>query len=68
MMDAFAVSFCTSNTGLFSSKDTCYVLAFSVIMLATNLHNPAIKNKVRALRSCGRCVTCCSNRWTLSSP
>lgn len=45
MMEAFAVGFCTANPGLFSSKDTCYVLAFSIIMLATNLHNPAIKIK-----------------------
>ena len=45
MMDAFAQRFCDCNTKIFSSKDTCYVLAFSVIMLATNLHNPAIKQK-----------------------
>ena len=49
--DGAQVGFCQANPGLFSSKDTCYVLAFSVIMLATNLHNPAIKNKVR-LRRC----------------
>jgi len=25
--------------------DTCYVLAFSIIMLNTSLHNPSVKNK-----------------------
>lgn len=26
--------------------DTCYVLAYAIIMLNTSLHNPSVKNKV----------------------
>eukprot|EP00051_Salpingoeca_urceolata_P015558 m.202167 g.202167 ORF g.202167 m.202167 type:complete len:390 (-) comp18435_c2_seq1:117-1286(-) len=45
MMEAFAKRFCTCNPDTFSCTDTCYVLAFSVIMLNTSLHNPACKTK-----------------------
>lgn len=37
--------FCFSN-GLFSSADTAYVLAYSVIMLTTDLHSPQVKSKM----------------------
>ena len=32
--------------GIFASADTAYVLAFSVIMLTTDLHSPQVKNKM----------------------
>jgi Sec7-like guanine-nucleotide exchange factor len=35
----------TSN-GLFASADTAYVLAYSVIMLTTDLHSPQVKSKM----------------------
>ena len=47
MMEQFAVRYCECNSNIFSSKDACYVLAFSIIMLNTSLHNPSVKNKVR---------------------
>lgn len=38
--------YCENNAGKFSHEDTCYVLAFSTIMLNTSLHNPSVKDKV----------------------
>jgi hypothetical protein len=49
MMETFAKRFCECNPGLFNSTDTCYILAFAIIMLNTNLHNPAVKSKVCAM-------------------
>jgi ankyrin repeat protein len=56
LMDKFAVKYYAQNarkvwrnsedeelTALFADKDSIYVLAFSVIMLNTDAHNPAIK-------------------------
>ena len=31
--------------------DTCYVLAYAIIMLNTSLHNPSVKNKVMCIYS-----------------
>ena len=45
LMVAFAKRYMECNAGTFSHEDTCYVLAFSTIMLNTGLHNPAVKNK-----------------------
>lgn len=45
MMETFAKRYCDQNSNVFSHPDTCYVLAFSIIMLNTSLHNPACKTK-----------------------
>lgn len=45
MMEKFAARYCSLNPGVFSNNDTCYVLCFSIIMLNTMLHNPAVKDK-----------------------
>ncbi|RDD42053.1 Cytohesin-1 [Trichoplax sp. H2] len=45
MMECFAQHYCTSNPGVFTNSDTCYVVSFSVIMLNTTLHNPSVKEK-----------------------
>lgn len=45
MMECFAERYCELNPGVFSNKDTCYVLSFSIIMLNTSLHNPSVKDK-----------------------
>ncbi|KAF6020802.1 hypothetical protein EB796_020878 [Bugula neritina] len=45
MMEKFAERYCDLNPGIFTTTDTCYVLAFSIIMLNTSLHNPSVKNK-----------------------
>ena len=39
-MEAFAAAFCKQNPGIFEEQDTCFILAFSIIMLNTALHNP----------------------------
>ncbi|KAK7489018.1 hypothetical protein BaRGS_00019679, partial [Batillaria attramentaria] len=45
LMEKFASRFCecNPNTELFASADTAYVLAFSIIMLTTDLHSPQVK-------------------------
>ena len=45
-MEMFAQRYFSQNPGsIFANQDTCYVLAFAVIMLNTDLHNPAIKKE-----------------------
>ncbi len=46
LMEKFAERFVKCNPGSFKSADVAYVLAFSVIMLNTDLHNPGVKNKM----------------------
>jgi brefeldin A-inhibited guanine nucleotide-exchange protein len=45
MMEKFAERYCLQNQGVFPSPDTAFILAFSIIMLNTDLHNPAIKEE-----------------------
>ncbi|TRY87819.1 hypothetical protein DNTS_015722 [Danionella cerebrum] len=45
MMEAFAQRYCSCNSGVFQSTDTCYILSFAIIMLNTSLHNPNVKDK-----------------------
>ena len=47
MMEKFAERFCLQNPEVFPSADTAFVLAFSIIMLNTDLHNPAIADDRR---------------------
>ncbi|KAI0494704.1 hypothetical protein KFK09_024847 [Dendrobium nobile] len=46
IMEKFAQRYCKCNPNFFSSADTAYVLAYSVIMLNTDAHNPMVKNKM----------------------
>lgn len=46
IMEKFAERYWKCNPKAFSSADTAYVLAYSVIMLNTDAHNPMVKNKV----------------------
>lgn len=48
LMEKFASRYCECNplNTLFTSADTVYVLAFSVIMLTTDLHSPQVKTKM----------------------
>jgi brefeldin A-inhibited guanine nucleotide-exchange protein len=45
-MEKFAERYWKCNPKAFSSADTAYVLAYSVIMLNTDAHNPMVKDKV----------------------
>uniref|UniRef100_UPI00358E014C brefeldin A-inhibited guanine nucleotide-exchange protein 1-like n=1 Tax=Myxine glutinosa TaxID=7769 RepID=UPI00358E014C len=48
LMEKFAARYCQCNQGqtLFASADTAYVLAYSVIMLTTDLHSAQVKHKM----------------------
>ncbi|XWS77185.1 hypothetical protein CRYUN_Cryun01aG0239800 [Craigia yunnanensis] len=48
IMEKFAERYCKCNPKAFISADTAYVLAYSVIMLNTDAHNPMVKNKMAA--------------------
>mmetsp|Transcript_59953 Transcript_59953/g.147342 ORF Transcript_59953/g.147342 Transcript_59953/m.147342 type:complete len:2142 (-) Transcript_59953:113-6538(-) len=47
IMEKFAERFTNQNPDIFPSADTAFILAFSVIMLNTDLHNPSIKEERR---------------------
>jgi hypothetical protein len=46
LMEKFAARFVSCNPEAFKSADVAYVLAYSVIMLNTDAHNPMVKNKM----------------------
>ncbi|CAF1001245.1 unnamed protein product, partial [Didymodactylos carnosus] len=48
LMEKFAARYCecNSNLGIFASADAAYVLAYSVIMLTTDLHSKNVKKKM----------------------
>ena len=48
LMEKFASRFCECNPNqdIFASADTAYVLAYSIIMLATDLHSDRVKKKM----------------------
>ena len=47
VMEAFAARYCRCNPGVFATPDAAYVLAFAVIMLNTDAHNPTIDGDAR---------------------
>ena len=47
LMEKFAERYYLQNKDTFASADMAFILAFSTIMLQTNLHNPAIKDDKR---------------------
>ncbi|VFQ91596.1 unnamed protein product [Cuscuta campestris] len=50
IMEKFAERYCKCNPNSFTSAETAYVLAYSVIMLNTDAHNSMVKDKVRACK------------------
>jgi brefeldin A-inhibited guanine nucleotide-exchange protein len=50
LMEKFAERYYLQNSTEFASADMAFILAFSTIMLQTNLHNPAIKDDKRMTR------------------
>ncbi|CAA0823220.1 Brefeldin A-inhibited guanine nucleotide-exchange protein 1 [Striga hermonthica] len=46
IMEKFAERYCKCNPSAFTSADTAYVLAYSVIMLNTDAHNSMVKDKM----------------------
>lgn len=55
IMEKFAERYCNDNVGAFSSADGPYLLAFALIMLNTDAHNPRAEKKL----SCEDFVTMC---------
>jgi brefeldin A-inhibited guanine nucleotide-exchange protein len=49
-MENFAERYYLQNRDTFASADMAFILAFSTIMLQTNLHNPAIREDKRMTR------------------
>lgn len=47
IMEKFAERYTTQNPTVFPSADTAFILAFSIIMLNTDLHNPSIAENRR---------------------
>ncbi|XP_068635928.1 brefeldin A-inhibited guanine nucleotide-exchange protein 2-like [Aristolochia californica] len=47
IMEKLAERYCKCNPKVFTSADTAYVLAYSVILLNTDAHNPMVKNKMK---------------------
>ena len=45
IIEAFAGHFCSCNPGAIDHVDTAQILAFSLVMLNTDAHNPAIKQE-----------------------
>lgn len=46
IMECFAAIYYPAAKDTFVSQDACYVLAFSTLMLNTDLHNPQVKHKM----------------------
>lgn len=46
VIDIFSKKYFHDNPGVFANSDTAHILAFSVIMLQTDLHSDQIKNKM----------------------
>ena len=48
LLQAFAQRYCVCNTDIvrnFHKPDTVFILAFAIIMLHTDLHNPNVKSE-----------------------
>ena len=54
-MEKFAERYCENNPGAFASADGPYLLAFALIMLNTDAHNPRAEKKL----ACEDFVTMC---------
>ncbi|CAI5472045.1 unnamed protein product, partial [Closterium sp. Yama58-4] len=46
IMEKFAEKYCKDNPGVFKTADSAYVLAYAVIMLNTDAHNPVVTAKM----------------------
>ena len=46
LVEKFAERYVSCNSENFKSADVAYVLAYSVVMLNTDAHNPQVKNKM----------------------
>jgi Sec7-like guanine-nucleotide exchange factor len=61
-MEAFAQTFTAAQPSLFEKEDTPFLLAYSTIMLNTDLHNPSQRNKMSKLEFISRTRSAASDR------
>ena len=62
LMEKFAAHYVSCSPDAFKSADVAYVLAYSVIMLNTDAHNPQVKVKMsKQVRSTGQLLHCQSS-------
>lgn len=58
IMEKFAEHYCKCNPKAFSSTDTAYILAYSVIILNADAHSPMVKSKVHSFSYIKEIFTC----------
>ena len=61
IMEKFAERYCKDNKKAFARTDSAYLLAFAIIMLNTDAHNPMADKKL----SCQDFVQMCQNQVSL---
>ena len=62
IMEKFAERYCADNPGVFRSADCAYLLAFALVMLNTDAHNPHADGSLGPDDFVGMCqlaVRCC---------
>lgn len=64
IMEKFAERYCKCNPNSFTSAETAYVLAYSVIMLNTDAHNNMVKDKVSLLKLLISSLQSCYYHWS----
>lgn len=60
LMEKFAERYVSCNPEAFKSADVAYVLAYSVILLNTDAHNPQVKNKMSKQVRLGQNLLSCT--------
>ena len=68
MMEKFAEQYHKHNPGVFSSADTAYVLAYSVILLNSDAHNPQVKKRMTKEEFFKNCRSAAQHRQPPAQP
>jgi len=66
IMEVFAIKYCHDNPDFFPNSDTAFVLAFALIMLNTDIHNPAIAEKDKMTKN--QFIRNLSGTWNQHDP
>lgn len=69
IMEKFAERYCRDNPGAFPTADGAYLLAFAIIMLNTDAHNPQADKKLApedfiSMCQVQVCICCCRWKWS----
>jgi hypothetical protein len=68
IMEKFAERYCRDNPGAFGSADGAYLLAFALIMLNTDAHNPMADAQLGKPDFVGMCQTQVRDLSTMNVP